>query len=68
MGSGTMAPDPAAARIATITYVNGPAIPTMDVRTQAYDEYGKNQWTDADRYNIVAASAKTFRYGGPGCS
>jgi hypothetical protein len=68
MGSGTMAPDTAAARIATVTYVNGPAIPTLDERTQAIDADGKDRWTPADKYNIIPWTPKSFRYGGPGCS
>jgi hypothetical protein len=54
MGSGVAVDDAAAARIGSITYVNGPATPTLNTRTTT-DVYGMN-----------ALSAKTFRYGGPG--
>jgi Neprosin len=53
MGSGLAVDDAGAARIGSITFVNGPTT-AMNMRTTT-DVYGMNPLT-----------AKTFRYGGPG--
>jgi hypothetical protein len=53
MGNGLSADDTAAARVGSISYLNGPAV-EMNIRATS------------DVYAVSKLSARTFRYGGPG--
>lgn len=53
MGNGVVADDSGAARIGSITYLNGPTV-AMNMRSTS------------DVYGLVPLSTRTFRYGGPG--
>jgi hypothetical protein len=53
MGNGLPADDAAAARVGSLSYLNGPT-PEMNIRATS------------DVYAVTKMSARTFRYGGPG--